>query len=79
MLESTFLAEEMGLNHIVKLCWFTRFEMALSMDESNSECMIGAVGARASQESFWGRGPRQKRVSNSLETGTLVIVAYQRH
>ena len=49
MLESSCLADEMGLNHIVKLCWFTRFEMALSMDESRSECMIGAVGARASR------------------------------
>jgi hypothetical protein len=46
MLESSFLAEEIGLNHILKLCWFTRFEMALSMDESKSECIVGPVKAK---------------------------------
>lgn len=68
MLESSFLAEEIGLNHIVKLCWFTRFETALSMDESRSECMIGAVGARVSHQRG-GEIHARKRVSNSLETG----------
>jgi hypothetical protein len=26
----------------LKLCWFTLFEMALSMDESKSACIVGA-------------------------------------
>src|SRR6185369_6778422 len=30
----------MGLNHISKLWWFTRFEIAVRMDESNSERIL---------------------------------------
>ena len=44
MLELSLVADEMGLNHILKLCWFTLFEMALSMDESKSACIVGARG-----------------------------------
>src|SRR6185295_6256897 len=35
----------MGLNHILKLCWFTRFEIASSIDKSKSACMLGPVMA----------------------------------
>jgi hypothetical protein len=50
MHESSFLAEEMGLNHMLKLCWFTLFEMASSIDESNSACIVGASEGGAPAE-----------------------------
>ena len=42
MLAASFVAEEMGLNHILKLCWFTLLEIALRIDESKSACIVGA-------------------------------------
>ena len=64
MLESSFLAEEIGLNHMLKLCWFTRFEMALSMDESKSGCMVGASECELRVGPLDGE-PRDEPVANN--------------
>src|SRR5258708_17474797 len=41
----------MGLNHISKLWWFTRFEIAFRMDESNSERILkGPLNGEAPAE-----------------------------
>jgi len=49
--ERALLADEMGLNHISKLWWFTRFEIAFRMDESNSERIIkGPLNGEAPAE-----------------------------
>jgi len=53
----------MGLNHILKLCWFTRFEIASSIDESKSACIVGPVAARCQLEDI----DRGTRASNEFQ------------
>ena len=66
MLESSFLAEETGLNHILKLCWFTLFEMASSIDESKSACIVGASEGEAPVNTkTWNRAMKEFQVPNS--------------
>jgi hypothetical protein len=54
----------MGLNHILKLCWFTRLEIASSINESKSDCIVGASRGEAPVEDEAAE-PAPERVSNT--------------